>query len=51
MFGKNMINFLKLIIGEEGELNLNWEDDLVSGTLVTHEKEIRHERVKEFMNL
>lgn len=51
MFGKNMINFLKLIIGEEGELNLNWEDDLVTGTLVTHEKEIRHERVKEFMNL
>lgn len=51
MFGKNMINFLKLIIGEEGELNLNWEDELVSGTCVTHEKEIRHERVKEFMNL
>lgn len=51
MFGKNMINFLKLIIDEEGGLNLNWEDELVSGTLVTHEKEIRHERVKEFMNL
>ena len=27
MFGKNMLNFLKLIIGEEGALNLNWEDD------------------------
>ncbi len=51
MFGKNMINFLKLIIGEEGELNLNWEDDLVTGTCVTHEKEIKHARVKEFMNL
>ncbi len=51
MYGKNMINFLKLIIGEEGALNLNWEDDLVEGTLVTHEKDIRHTRVKEFMNL
>jgi H+-translocating NAD(P) transhydrogenase subunit alpha len=51
MFGKNMLNFLKLIIGEEGGLNLNWEDDLVSGTLVTHENEIRHGRVKEIMNL
>jgi len=50
MFGKNMLNFLKLIIGEEGELNLNWEDELVTGTLVTHEKEIRNERVKEFIN-
>lgn len=49
LFGKNLLNFLKLIIGEEGALNLNWEDELVEGTLVTHEKEIRHERVKEFM--
>jgi NAD(P) transhydrogenase subunit alpha len=51
MFGKNVLNFLKLVIDEEGGLNLNWEDELVSGTLVTHENEIRHERVKEFMNL
>jgi len=50
MFGKNMLNFLKLIIDEEGGLNLNWEDELVSGTVVTHEKEIKNERVKEFMN-
>jgi len=49
MFGKNMLNFLKLIIGSEGELNLNFEDDLVLGTCVTHQKEIRHERVKSFM--
>ena len=50
MFGKNMLNFLKLLIGEEGEMNLNWEDELVTGTLVTHEGEVKHERVKEFMN-
>lgn len=50
MFGKNALNFLKLLIDGEGGLNLNWEDDLVIGTLVTHEKEIRNERVKEFMN-
>jgi NAD(P) transhydrogenase subunit alpha len=50
MFGKNALNFLKLIIDEEGGLNLNWEDDLVLGTCVCHEKEIKHERVKEFMN-
>ncbi len=51
MFGKNMLNFLKLLIDEEGGMNLNMEDELVSGTLVTRDKEIRHERVKEFMNL
>ena len=46
MYGENMINFLKLIITKEGALNLNWEDDIVKGTAVTHGKEIVHERVK-----
>jgi len=46
MFGKNVINFLKLIITKEGDLNLNWDDDIVKGTAVTHNKEIVHERVK-----
>jgi NAD(P) transhydrogenase subunit alpha len=46
MYGKNMINFLKLIITKEGALNLNWDDDIVKGTAVTHGKEIVHERIK-----
>jgi NAD(P) transhydrogenase subunit alpha len=50
MYGKNMINFLKLIITKEGALNLNWEDDIVKGTAVTHGKEIVHERVKSSIN-
>jgi len=50
MFGKNVINFLKLMISSKGEFNLNWEDDLVSGTCVTHQGEIRNERIKSFIN-
>ena len=46
MFGKNVQNFMKLIIGEEGVLNLNFEDDIVKGTCITHAKEIYNERVK-----
>lgn len=46
MFGKNMINFLKLIITKDGSLNLNWDDDLVKGTAVAHNKEIVNDRVK-----
>lgn len=46
MFGKNMINFLKLIITKEGALNLNWEDDIVKGTAVAHNRQIVNERVK-----
>ena len=34
MYGKNICNFLQLIIDKEGKLNLNLEDDLVKGTLI-----------------
>jgi H+-translocating NAD(P) transhydrogenase subunit alpha len=46
MFGKNVLNFMKLIIGEDGTLNLNFEDDIVKGTCITHKGELYNERVK-----
>jgi NAD(P) transhydrogenase subunit alpha len=46
VYGKNVLNFLQLIINKEGQLNLNWEDDLVKGSCITHNGEIVHERVK-----
>ena len=35
LYGKNICNFLELIIDKEGKLNLNMQDDLVKGTLIT----------------
>jgi H+-translocating NAD(P) transhydrogenase subunit alpha len=46
LYGKNVLNFLQLIITKEGEINLNWEDDLVKGSCITHNGEIIHERLK-----
>src|SRR5690606_21497802 len=34
LYGKNILNFLQLIIDKEGKLNINMEDDLVKGTIV-----------------
>lgn len=51
MYGQNMLNFMKLIITDDGALNLNFEDDLVSGTCVTRDSEVINNRVKEFLNL
>lgn len=50
MFGKNVINFLKLMISPTGEFNLNWNDDIVKGTCVTHDRAVVHERVKSMIN-
>jgi len=47
MFGKNVLNFLKLIITKEGNINLNFEDDIVKGSCVTHNKEVINDRVKQ----
>ena len=47
LYGKNVLNFLQLIITKEGAINLNWEVDLVKGSCITYNGEIVHERVKE----
>lgn len=45
VYGKNVMNFLQLIIDKEGNLNLNFEDDLVKGCCITYQGKVVHERV------
>jgi NAD(P) transhydrogenase subunit alpha len=46
LYGKNICNFLQLIINKDGQLNLNFEDDLVKGSCVAHAGLMENERVK-----
>ena len=46
MFGKNVSNFLDLLITEDGQMALNFDDEVVRGTCITHQGEIINERVK-----
>lgn len=41
MYGKNVITFLKNMI-KDGNLSLNFEDEIVSGTCITHNGNITH---------
>lgn len=50
MYGKNILNFLNLIIDKEGNINLNWEDDLVKGTCITFDGQVVNDRVKALVN-
>ncbi|MEO7308045.1 MAG: Re/Si-specific NAD(P)(+) transhydrogenase subunit alpha [Ferruginibacter sp.] len=45
LYGKNILNFLQLMIDKEGKFNLNFEDDLVKGTCVAHDGVITNERI------
>ena len=50
LYGKNVLNFLQLIIDKDANLNLNFEDDLVKGCCITHGGTVVHERVAAVTN-
>ena len=49
LYGKNLLNFLQLVVDKEGALHLNFEDDLVKGTCIVHEGQIVNDRVKSLL--
>ncbi len=46
MLGRNFLNFLALMIDEEGNLNLDVDDEIIQQTCITRNGEIVNERVK-----
>jgi len=46
LYGKNILNFLPLIMDKENSIKLNWEDDLVSGACMVHNGAIVNDRIK-----
>ncbi len=46
LYGKNVNNFLQLLLTKEAQLQLNFNDDLVQGCCITHDGQIVHERLK-----
>jgi NAD(P) transhydrogenase subunit alpha len=50
LYGKNILNFLQLITSKEGNVQLNWDDDLVKGSCIAFNGELVHERVKAINN-
>ena len=51
MYAKNIATFLKYLIGKEGLLVLDREDEIVRETLVTHAGEVVQAKVRELMGL
>ena len=47
LYAKNVENLLQLLVSDEGELSLDFDDEIVAGACITHEGEIRNERAKE----
>ncbi|GAB5468127.1 MAG: hypothetical protein Kilf2KO_11570 [Rhodospirillales bacterium] len=45
LYARNLFNFLSLFIDKEKGLQIDWEDQVVTGTLVTKEGAVAHEGV------
>jgi NAD(P) transhydrogenase subunit alpha len=50
MYGRNVYNFIKLMIDKDGNINLDWNDEIINQTCITHKGEIMNERVKSLFN-
>jgi H+-translocating NAD(P) transhydrogenase subunit alpha len=50
MFGKNIINFLKNMLSKEGKIELNFSDEIISGTCIAHAGEVRHKPTLDLIN-
>ncbi|WP_414622290.1 Re/Si-specific NAD(P)(+) transhydrogenase subunit alpha [Calothrix sp. CCY 0018] len=46
LYSKNLVSLLKLLV-KDNALNLDFEDDIVNAACVTHDGEIRNQRVKD----
>ncbi|NMD03077.1 MAG: NAD(P)(+) transhydrogenase (Re/Si-specific) subunit alpha, partial [Bacteroidales bacterium] len=51
MFGNNLINLLKIMIGKEGDLKLDMDDEIIKGTTAVHLNEYVSQRVKQILNI
>jgi NAD(P) transhydrogenase subunit alpha len=47
LYAKNVENLLGLLVDEEGNLKLDFDDEIVAGACITHQGEIRNERARE----
>jgi len=44
LYAKNLENLLGLLVSEEGELQIDFEDDIVAAACITQGGEIKNER-------
>jgi len=47
LYAKNVENLVRLMVDEEGNLKIDFEDEIIAGACITHEGEIRNERARE----
>src|SRR2546423_1746584 len=47
LYARNVQSLLELMVTKEGQLELNWEDEIIAGACITRDGEIVHEGAKQ----
>ncbi len=50
MYGNNMQTLLELIV-QDGEINLDFKDEIIAGTVVAHNGEVTHPHIRKLLDL
>ena len=50
MYGKNMQTFLELIL-QNGQIDLNFDDEIIAGTVVAHNGAVTHPHIRKLLDL
>lgn len=48
MLSNNFLSFIRLILDENGDQKLNWNDEIIKGSCLTHEGTILNEKIKQY---
>ncbi len=49
MYAKNLFNFITLLTGNGAGMEFDWQDEVISGSALTHQGEIRHEPTRSLL--
>ena len=47
LYARNVQSLLELMASKEGDLELNWDDEIIAGACITRDGEIVHEGAKQ----
>ena len=51
MYGNNLTSLLKILINKDGELNLDFTDEIITGVCAVHDGEYVSPRLKQLLNI
>lgn len=49
LYAKNLVNFLHLLLTDNPELKINWDDEIFAKSVLTHDGEIKHAPTRELV--